>query len=1124
MKQLFENIKPLYRFTPTKQLRYLLLFCMQVFSCVLFAQKKDIKFEYLGIQAGLSHSDVYCVLQDSRGFMWFGTSNGLNKYDGYQFTVYKNTPSDQYSLNNNSILKIIEDSQGIIWLATWGGGLNKFDREKKRFTHFTHDPLNENSISSDFVTSLLEDKQGNLWIGTQNGALELFDRRNNRFVHYSRGTENKTLGNVFISTIFEDNLNNLWIGTMNEGLNLLDRNSKTFSKYKYNEKDSKSLCNNDVNVVFEDSRKNLWIGTNGGGLDQLNRKKGEFSHFKNNLRAGSIFPDCDIKSIIEDDNGNLYIGSRNGGLSIFNPATGISQNYLHDELDITSLSRNSITSIYKDLKGNIWIGTMGGGINFLNKAGKEFTHYMHNSSKSSLSDNNVTSIYEDSDKNLWIGTDGGGLNFFDREAGSFIHYTHQANNKTSICGDIVLSICEDSKGNLWIGTWAEGITVFNKMKNTFKHFKNDPAKPSSLGSNNVWAIFEDKEKNIWVGTYGGGLNLYNPGNDSFTHYKYDEKNPAGINNNNIITIFEDSKGFLWIGTEGGLSQFDKKTKKFVHFTHDDSRNSLSYNFVSDIFEDRNGNLYIASGTGLNYFNTGTHHFTVYSAKDGFTDDAVSGILQDAKGDLWISTGKGISRFDPATKKFINFNTEDGLYANNYRGHAYCKSSAGVMYFGGTNGFDSFFPDSVNKISFDPPLVITDFQVFNKEIPIAIDDKDPSPLKKDITETKKITIPYSSSVISFEFASLPYGVRERKQYAYMLEGFDKTWNKVGTQRTATYTNRDPGEYVFKVKGLNNEETWSLHITSLQLTITPPFWMTWWFKLGVLVSIAGAALGFYKFRFKIIEAQKRKLQYKVNEQTLQLQQSTEEEHRARGEAEQANIELERKNKELEQFAYVASHDMQEPLRTTSSFVELLQKQYKGKLDEKADKYLSFIAQSSDRMKVLIKDLLDYSRIGREKELKEVDCNIMLNEVLADLGTAINETGAEIKREQLPVVNGYPTEIKQLFQNLIINAIKFREKTIPPQINISVQKISGYWQFAFKDNGIGIAKENNERIFIIFQRLHTRNEYSGSGIGLSHSKKIVELHKGKIWMESELGKGTTFYFTLPTLQVGIPQRNNN
>jgi ligand-binding sensor domain-containing protein/signal transduction histidine kinase len=1115
IKKLFDNITPGSRFTWAKQIFYLLFVCLQVFPAVSFSQQQDIKFEYLGIEAGLSNSDVYCVLQDSRGFMWVGTSDGLNKYDGYKFTVYKNDPSNQYSLNNNSILNIVEDSKGIVWLGTWGGGLNKFDREKNRFIHFKHDPQNNKSISSDFITSLLQDKHGNLWIGTQNGELDLLDRSNNQFIHYSGGTERKPLNNAFITTIYEDSRDNLWIGTIG-GLKLFDRNDKTFTKYLHAEKSSKSLCNNSVNVIYEDSRKNLWVGTNDGGLDQFDKKTGEFSHFRNNLRTGNSFPNCDVRAIMEDDQGSLWIGTRNGGLCVFNPVTGISQNYHQDELDVTSLRRNSIMCIYKDPKGNVWIGTTGGGINFLNKAGEAFTHYKHNSSPTSLSDNDVTGIYEDSDKNLWIGTDGGGLNLFDRKSGRFIHYRHQANDKNSICGNNILGICEDSKGNLWIGTWGEGITVFNRKKNTFRHFRNDPAKSSSLSGNNAWTIFKDRENNIWVGAYGGGLNLYNPGNDSFTHYEYDEKNPSGINNNNVITIFEDSKGLLWIGTDGGgLNQFDKKTNKFIHFTHDDFKNSLSYNFVSEIFEDRAGNLYLATGTGLNYFNTRTRQFTFYTVKDGFTAEAVTGILPGAGDDLWMSTAKGVSHFDPATKKVINFNTEDGLHPNNYTGRAYCKSSTGAMYFGGTNGFDSFFPDRVKKISFDPPIVITDFQVFNKEVRVAIDEKDSSTLK-DITETKKITLPYSSSVISFEFASLHYGVRERKQYAYMLEGFDKTWNEVGTQRTATYTNLDPGKYVFKVKGLKNEETWSSNIASLQLTITPPFWSTWWFRIFAILVVAASITGFFLVRINAVKRQKRILQQKVKEQTVQLVYSNEEERKARLEADHANEELEKKNQELEQFVYIASHDLREPLRTTSSFVELFQKQYKGKLDQKADTYLSYITQAADRMKTLIDDLLDYSRIGNNKELQKVDCNVILEEVLADLGIALAEAGTQIKSGTLPVINGHPTAIKQLFQNLIANGTKFRKKDVVPVIRINTESKDDHWKFSFSDNGIGIEKQHTEKVFSIFQRLHTRKEYEGSGIGLAHCKKIVELHNGKIWIESAPGEGSTFYFTI--------HKNNN
>jgi signal transduction histidine kinase len=442
-----------------------------------------------------------------------------------------------------------------------------------------------------------------------------------------------------------------------------------------------------------------------------------------------------------------------------------------------------------------------------------------------------------------------------------------------------------------------------------------------------------------------------------------------------------------------------------------------------------------------------------------------------------------------------------------------------MYFGGNKGFNQFLPESLKPIVFEPPLVITNFQVFNKEVSIANEKNTLSPLTKSITETKTITLPYSSSVFSFEFASLNYTPADKKKYSYKLEGFDEDWNQAGNARMATYTNLNPGKYFFKVKGLNNEGQWSSNILNIEIIITPPFWLTWWFKMFIFSLIVALILATDHFRNKMIKTQKIKLQQQVNKQTEQLLLLAQEEHNARTAAENAivntniaNKELKIKNRELEQFAYVASHDLQEPLRTTSGFVDLLQKQYKGKLDDKADKYLAFIADASNRMRVLIKDLLEFSRIGTKAELKTVDCNIILKNMLSDIEAAIQETNANIKYGEMPVLMGYPTEIKLLFQNLVVNAIKFRKKNIAPQINISAEKKEGFWEFAVSDNGIGMEKEHNERIFDIFQRLHTRTEYEGSGIGLSHCKKIVELHHGKIWVSSNPGIGSTFYFTMP------------
>ena len=512
--------------------------------------------------------------------------------------------------------------------------------------------------------------------------------------------------------------------------------------------------------------------------------------------------------------------------------------------------------------------------------------------------------------------------------------------------------------------------------------------------------------------------------------------------------------------------------------------------------------------GLNRYNKETNDFTAYNEQKGLVNNVINSIKEDKKGFLWLSTNKGVVRFDPVHENFRNYTVYNGLQSEEFNSGASILTKRGEIFFGGVNGFNVFNPDSLPENKNIPPVFLIGFELFNKAV---IPGAKGSVLHQSILETKEIILSHDQSVFTFEFAALDYTFPEKNQYAYKLEGFDKDWNNVGNKRTATYTNLDPGAYVFKVRGSNNDGIWNKDGLSIKIIITPPFWLTWWFKiLAVLIIVVGAT-GFYRYRLNAINKQKINLQQQVQEQTRQLLRSTEKEHKARREAEQANIDLERKNKELEQFAYIASHDLQEPLRTTSSFVELLQKQYHGKLDEKADKYITFILEASDRMKMLIKNLLDYSQIGRKKELETVDCDKMLHNVLADLGIAISEAGADIKHDPLPVIYGYPTELKQLFQNLITNAIKFKKEDASPKINISVQKIEGAWQFGFKDNGIGIEEKHHEKIFAIFQRLHTGTEYEGSGIGLSHCKKIVELHNGRIWVESTPGNGSTFNFTI-------------
>lgn len=1093
----------------------------QLISLYAFSQKQFLKFDHLQTNEGLSQSNVLCILQDSRGFMWFGTEDGLNKYNGYNFTAYKNDPQKNNSLSNNFINGIVEDSNGDLLIATWGGGLNKYDRNKNEFIHFKHDINNPNSISSDFITCLLKDSKGNIWLSIDGGGINVFDRKNNRFIKYT--THNSTISDSTITTICEDSQHTIWIGTNNGGLNLFNAGKNSFINFKHNDNEPASLSNNKINALFEDSKHRLWVGT-GNGLNLFDKQTGKFRIYNiGNTKFPGLCDDV-IFSMAEDNEGMIWIGSENNGISVLNPETETFTNYQYSDFISTDLSSNSINKIYKDTKGNIWIGTYNAGINFIASDANKFTHYKHTSSLNSLTNNNVLSICQDKENNLWIATDGGGLDMYNHTTGNFKHFKHEEGYNT-IAGNNVMSVLEDSYGNLWVGTYGNGVSVLNKKQNTWKQYKNDPANPYSIAGNTGWAIYEDSKRNVWITSATNGLSLYNRVNDRFTQYSAEK---YGLSGNDVLSIYESKDGYIWLGTyNSGITRLDKKTNKVTTFKYDkNNKKGLGDNTVNCFSEDENGNLWVGTNKGLDCLDRRRNVFTHYGVKDGLPHEKTVGILNDDKGNLWISTGKGLSRFNLKNNTFKNFGVADGLQANEFK-QAYYKGHSGIMYFGGNNGFNEFYPDNIKESSFDPPLVITDFRIFNKSVPVANNKNGSSPLKKDIAETNSISIPHSSSVISFEFASLNYTSAEKKQYAYMLQGFDKDWNYIGISHTATYTNLDPGKYIFKVKGLNNNGEWSARTTTIELTITPPFWLTWWFKLCLFALIIGSAFLFYSFRTNTIEAQKRKLQKQVHEQTLQLVHSAKEERKAREaaekahfasdkarqEADQANINLERKNKELEQFAYIASHDLQEPLRTTSSFIELLRKQYQGKLDEKADKYFNYILESSDRMKLLIKNLLDYSRIGNKKELEQVDCNKTLQEVLADLGVAINDANADIQHNPLPVVRGYPTEIKQLFQNLIINAVKFQRKGVAPQIKISVHKVKNNWEFAFKDNGIGIEKQHSEKIFNIFQRLHTRAEYEGSGIGLSHCKKIVELHRGRIWVESTFGEGSTFNFTLPT-----------
>ena len=1072
------------------------------------------------------------MLQDSRGFMWFGTRDGLNRYDGYTYTIYKNDPANPNSISNNIINDLTEDAEGNIWVGTWGGGLNKFDRNTQRFINFKHDPSNTNTLSSYLINCIFLDSRHQLWIGTEGGGADAFDPSNLSFKHHFYDPANlKSLSQNLVKDILEDSRHQLWMATNEKGLNLYNSSTNNFDRFIHQDNDPKSLSYDGLKALFEDSKHRLWVGTRGGGLNLYEPGTKSFKSFKKENKENSLVHNY-VLSINEDLSGNLWIGTENGGLSIFDPNSNVFSNYQQDDIDPGSLSNNSVWTIYRDRKGDMWMGTFSGDINLWSRDAHKFSHYRHTNSPQSLSHNKVLTVYEDSKKNIWVGTDGGGLNLFDRSSGKFTHLLHNDQDKHSICGNYVLTTIEDHLGNLWLGTWGDGITMMDPQRKHFTHFKTDPRNPNSISTNNIYRIFEDRDHNIWIGTFYGGLDVYHPQTKTFTHYRYSDKDSTSISSNSINCIFQDKEGRIWIGTDGsGLNLFDSNTKTFLHFRHREEGNTLSNNNVTKIQQDSMGNLWIGTMSGLNYLDVKKSKFTVYTVAQGLPNDAIAGIEIDGHHNLWIGTNKGLCNFNISDRTFHNYDMADGLQSGEFKMNASLKSTTGQLYFGGNNGFNEFFPDSIHGTAFDPPIALTGLTVMNEEVTVGGKNKSSAILTRDIDETDSVGVKYSDAVLTFEFTTLNYVPGSHKLYRYRLIGFDKGWNEIGTKRSATYTNLDPGSYTLEVNGKNNQGEWSGKIHSIYVRVIPPFWLTWWFKLVVLLTTVSAVITGVRYRLHAIQQQKQTLQQQVESQTAQLIVTTRQAQQAKLDSDKARMEADEANRAKSIFLATMSHEIRTPMNGVIGMASLLEQ---TSLSEEQRIYAQTISTCGENLLTVINDILDFSKIESGKmELEEKDFELRtcVEEVLDVFATKAAGIGLDLVYQIDPMVpsilTGDSLRLRQILINLVGNAIKFTQ-TGEVYIGIKLAERKGkecVINFEVRDTGIGIPAEKMQRLFKAFSQVDssTTRKYGGTGLGLIICEKLVTLMKGGIHATSREGEGTTFHFNIELL-AGNPLHNSD
>lgn len=1068
-----------------------------IFLCLLLplqllAQPSHYRFHRYDTREGLSSSTVNALAEDAYGFIWVGTADGLCRFDGYNFKVFRKSADHDNGLNSNWITALLALENGDLWVGT-EEGLLYFDSRLERFTQ-VHKELN---LEPTYISRILPDGEGNLWVGTKSGLYFISaDRKVTSYKPVKGDSTSLSQENIF--DVLLDNKNRLWVSTSRGGLNMMLPDRKSFRVFRNDPKNPASISSDFLRKMIAMPDGKILVGTSDQGFNVLDPATFTFRNFNHNPADPHSISSTSAFSFLLDNQKRLWVGTWSSGLNIFDLSTGYATRFMNNPDDPYGIPNNAIRCMLQASTGDIFIGTDNGGVARFNARDQQMVRYQHNTrDENSLFTNLIKSVYEDDDSVLWIGTTHGGLNKYDPRTDKFTVYLKPDNTQDGRARGTVWSISPGADNILWLGT-SRGVGKFNRATGTCTFYEPDDRKPEGLSANNVLKVLDDGKGSVWIGTWYGGLNRLDIKTGKFEHFFGSDTDSTALPSSNITDIHQDKKGRIWVATENSLSVFNDQKRNFTHVR-------LGKASVLMITEDADGTLWLASSEGLIRYDPETRKHEFIQERNGLSGNLLNTVLADQEGWIWIGSNKAIDRYNPATGKIFRYDVADGLAGNDTESRACFRSKSGKLYFGGSEGLTEIDPQKLITNKLKPRLQLTNLLLFNKSVPVS----DTTVLPQTLHTTERLSLDYSNYIFALEFAALSFGQAERNQYVYKLEGFDKDWVTTGyADRKAVYTNVPPGNYTFRVKASNNDGVWNDEGIKLAITIIPPWWKTWWAQTLFYAALLGCVFVFLQVRLSVIKHQKKVLEEQVRVRTAEVVRQKEE---IQSQAER----LQELNTTKDKLFSIIAHDLRGPLNSLQGIMSLLDP--KILTSEDLANMKSNLSSRIESIASVMDNLLQWAKSqmkGERVKPETVKLDMVMQEMVKLFVPIAENKNVELVNNVSSGLQVFAdiNQLRAILRNLISNAIKFT----PEQGNVRVSA-SGNQQsvtISISDTGVGMTPEQAAGLFSIATNVSTRGTAgeTGVGLGLLLVKEFVDKNNGRVWVEPNNSRGTTFHVTLP------------